>query len=72
MNEGFILLSEQKRQGVPIMKALLSTENNSLHSRVGAVDGARLAYALLIRVLPDGHVGEVWFHATGAASHTEG
>lgn len=54
------------------MKALLSTENNSLHSRVGAVDGARLAYALLIRVLPDGHIGEVWFHATGAASHTEG
>lgn len=74
MNEGgFIFLSEQELQGAPIMKALLSTEKkNSLHSRVGAVDGARLAYALLIRVLPDGHVGEVWFHTTGAASHTEG
>lgn len=55
------------------MRTLPSTEETpSPHSRVGAVDGARLAYALLIRVLPDGHVGEVRFHTAGAASHTGG
>lgn len=41
-------------------------------SRVGAVDGARLARALLIWELPDGHEGEVRFHTAGAASHAEG
>lgn len=39
---------------------------------MGAVDGARLARALLIWELPDGHEGEVRFHTTGAASHAEG
>ena len=38
---------------------------------MGAVDGAWLARALLICELPDGHEGEVRFHPTGAASHTE-
>lgn len=41
-------------------------------SRVGAVDGAWLAHALLIWELPDGHEGEVRLHTTGAASHAEG
>lgn len=39
---------------------------------MGAVDGARLARALLIWKLPDGHVGEVRFHTAGAAGHAEG
>ena len=38
---------------------------------MGAVDGAWLAYALLIWKLPDGHEGEVRLHTTGAASHAE-